>query len=205
LEPAIRLVYSLLFRKICSSSNPTNIYRTTDIVISQNNDLSFWITVHNKLVVSGPKRNSAVLICVLALDRYVPDRRKPISLKQTNLRIPYRIGPTPQFDPHLPAPYDTHADPMLFLRCAVKPQTKHCWVCESKTDLFYFHSSFYSLRLSSFPTLSFSSFPPLLVLISLVRSINYLLQCTICYSNIFIVVYLSFCMLRSDWSTVPSN
>ena len=81
-------------------------------------------------------------------------------LNKTNLLTAHSFGLTPYYDPHFPAPHDKHADPRLFLPCAVKPQTKLCSVCESKTDLFHLHCSFYSLRLSSFHTLSFSSFLP---------------------------------------------
>jgi hypothetical protein len=55
----------------------------TVTIISQNIDLSFWITVRIKqLITSSWQPNSAVLVCVFAPHRNVPDRRKTTPLQQ---------------------------------------------------------------------------------------------------------------------------
>jgi hypothetical protein len=57
----------------------------TDTIISLNIDLFFWITVQIKqLVTSGRQPNSAVLVCVLAVDRNVSDRKKPTPLQHNS-------------------------------------------------------------------------------------------------------------------------
>lgn len=70
----------------------------TDTIISQNIDLSFWITGHIKqLITSGWQLNSAVLACVLALDRNVSNRRKLTPLQHNRSLNSLQICPTPHF------------------------------------------------------------------------------------------------------------
>ena len=82
-------------------------------------------------------------------------------LNKTNLRIAYRMEPAPLHRLHFPALYDIQTNPRLSLWSAVKPQTKHSSVCESKTDLFHSHPSFYSPRFTTFLP------PPFLILSSI--------------------------------------
>jgi hypothetical protein len=151
-------------KQLCLGNIPANFICSltmTHTIISQNIDLSFWIIVHNKQpITSRWHPNSAVLACVLALDRNVPDRRKPTPLQQHRSLNSLQYWSHASFRPHFPAPYGIHADPRPCLWCAVKPQTKHRSVCESKQTYSIFTPAFtLCLFLPVFLFHSLPSFP----------------------------------------------